>query len=212
MTFTTNIPVSGDTLGGTRDRIRTNFQEIANVESVNHIAFNQVDEGKHKFLQMPEQPGIINQVGVPLPPTTLVNEGGLYTKVATNPAQTNLIFRAENNGFEYQLTTVISASTTRFGNNTVAYVANNNGGWTFLPGGMLLQYGRRTTPGNSGVITFPVPFPSGIAPFSIQVSLERTTDDHNVIIDSGTAPTATGFNYKCDTSGSNAVNWIAIGK
>ena len=55
MTYTTDIPQSGDTLGGTRDRIRTNFEEIATVMAENHVAFNNADEGKHKFLQMPVQ-------------------------------------------------------------------------------------------------------------------------------------------------------------
>lgn len=210
MTYTSDIPApSGDTLGGTRDRIRTNFQQIATVAAVNHIAFNASGQGKHKFLQMPEQPGSIGQVGAPLPPTTAADEGGLYTKVGINPAETNLVFRAESDGFEYQLTKVIAASTGRFGNNTVAYVANNNGGWTFLPGGLLLQYGRRTSPGSSGTVTFPVAFPSGNAPFSIVVTNERNSA-RSANIDNS-AISATSFDYFMETSGSVALNWIAIG-
>lgn len=202
MTFTSDIPLSGESLGSTRDRIRANFQEVASVVAVNHVAFNAVGEGKHKFLQMPEQLAA---------PTTAVNEGGFYSKVGTNPAETNLFFRAENNGFEYQMTKSISSSTARFANNSVAYVANNNGGWVFLPGGLIMQYGRRTSPGTSGVVTFPLAFPSGNAPFSVSVSLERSSGNQTVSIDDGTPPTSTTFNYLTSSAGSTAVNWIAIG-
>lgn len=203
MSYTADIPVTGDSLGGTRDRIRTNFQLIQSLITANHEDFGSgFGQGKHKFLQMPEQGSA---------PATAVNEGGLYTKVGTNPAETNLFFRAEDSGggggFEYQLTKVIAVSTALFGNNTVAYVANNNGGWTFLPGGLVMQYGRRTTPGSSGTVSFPIPFPSGNAPFSIVMGNERNSAracGFDTI-------SSTGFTYYLDTSGSTAVNWIAIG-
>ena len=207
MTYTPNIPAaSGDTLGGTRDRIRTNFQQISDVEEINHIAFNQTGKGKHKFLQMPET-GFEFDNNV-TPPTTSSSEVGFYAKKGANPAQTNLFFRGESNGFEYQLTKAISASTGTFSTNT-AYVANHTGGWTFLPGGLLLQYGLRSSPGTSGTITFPISFNS--APYQVSVSLYRFTGDHSVIIDAGTPPGITSFKYICDTSGSTGIYWTAIG-
>ena len=199
MTYTTAIPVSGDSLGGTRDRIRTNFQEIDSVVGVNHVAFNASGEGKHKFLQMPEQAAA---------PTTAANEGGFYAKVGTTPAESNLFFRGESDGFEYQLTKAIAASTARFAN-TTNYSGTLNGGWTFLPGGMIMQYGRKTSPGSSGSITFPITFPSGNAPFSIVVTNERTSARSANIDSAGIS--STGFSYFLETSGSVAINWVAIG-
>lgn len=204
MTYSSDVPISGDTLGGTRDRIRTNFQEIASVEAVNHVAFNAIGEGKHKFLQMPE----VTASGAGIP-TTLANEGGLYVDVGTNPSESNLFFRAESNGFEYQLTKSISTGTARFANNSVGYIANNNGGWVFLAGGMILQYGRRTSPGSSGTVTFPIAFPSGNSPFSIVVTNERTSARSANLNSTGIS--STGFSYFMETSGSVALDWIAIG-
>lgn len=95
MTYQPNVPVSGDSLGSTRDIIRTNFQEIASVVAINHVAFNETGEGKHKFLQMPENSA----------PTTAANEGGLYTAQDTDSApKTALFFRTESNGTSTQLT------------------------------------------------------------------------------------------------------------
>lgn len=75
MTYTTNIPVQGDTLGGTRDRIRTNFQVIDTDFTVNHIAFNSIGAGKHKFVQTPDQ---VTDVA------SAVNEPVLYAKGTNN--------------------------------------------------------------------------------------------------------------------------------
>lgn len=71
MTYTRNIPISGDSLGGTRDRIRTNFQQIDTVMAVNHVAFNSSGEGKHKFVQTPDQTADV---------ASGVNEPVLYAK------------------------------------------------------------------------------------------------------------------------------------
>lgn len=100
MTYTSNIPVTGDTLGGTRDRIRTNFQEIASVVAVNHVAFNSLGEGKHKYLQMPEVTA--SGAGVP---TTAADEGGLYVDADSGSSPTSaLFFRKESDGDSIQLT------------------------------------------------------------------------------------------------------------
>lgn len=201
MSYTADIPVTGDSLGGTRDRIRTNFQLIDTVMAVNHVAFSDSGSGKHKFLQMPEQASA---------PTTAANEGGFYAKVGTNPAETNLFFRGEGDGYEYQLTRVISASTSRFANNT-AYLANHTGGWTFLPGGLLFQYGSRSSPGTSGTITFPVAFTTGYYSITIGISRNNSSSTQNIYIDNSVAPSLTSFAYDSTSSGNDPIYWQAIG-
>jgi len=150
------LPISGDTLGGTRDRIRTNFQLIESIQSINHVAYGTLGQGKHKFLQMPEQGSA---------PTTLVNEGGLYTKVGTSPAETNLFFRGESSNYEYQLTHVDSTLTASFSTSTGV----NDSGWTFLPGGLLMQYGLRSVAakGTATTITFPKLFATAVYSITI---------------------------------------------
>jgi hypothetical protein len=186
MTYTSDIPVSGDSLGGTRDRIRANFQEIASVIGLNHVAFNSTGEGKHKFLQMPEQASA---------PATAVDEAGFYCKVGTTPAQANLFFRAEDSagtgGKEYQLTRAIEAYAASFGTNTTALSgANGFGGWTFLPGNLLLQYGN-FNPNTSATVVFPVPF--NAAPFIVQLTGEASnSSNYRAVISTGTV-TATQF-------------------
>ena len=200
--YTENIPISGDTLGGTRDRIRTNFQLIASVEAINHVAFGSLGQGKHKFLQMPEQASA---------PTTAANEGGFYSKVGANPAETNLFFRGESDGFEYQLTRVISASTASFSTNTVALgSANGFGGWSFLPGNLLIQYGY-FNPNTSTTVQFPVAFAA--IPFSVQLTLSADNNStFRVGVSTGTL-TASQFVFEGTISShANPIYFMAIGK
>ncbi len=201
MTFTADIPISGDSLGSTRDRIRGNFQETAAVLAINHVAFNTVGKGKHKFLQMPEQAGTIGQVGAPLPPTTLANEAGFYAKQGANPAEANLVFRGENNGKEYQLTSADQTNNATFGNFT-NYAAGLNGGWTFLPGGLVMQYGSTT---GTGIVTFPKAFKAATVPIVVVTPIGNGSAGFDI----NPAATNTGFTI---FSGVGANNWIAIGE
>jgi hypothetical protein len=152
-------------------------------------------------MQMPEQASA---------PTTAANEGALYAKVGGSPAQTNLFFRGESNGFEYQLTQSVSASTARFGNST-AYVANHTGGWTFLPGGLIMQYGIRTAMiGGANTITFPLVFPTAV--FSIQITPVRDSSSPGIVyIRSAASITTTNFSARNITDAITSAHWIAIG-
>lgn len=55
MTYTPDIPQSGESLGSTRDRIRTNFEQQSTVFGNNHYTYNDLEEGKHQKVQTPAQ-------------------------------------------------------------------------------------------------------------------------------------------------------------
>jgi hypothetical protein len=201
MTFTPGQPENGQSLGASKVPIRDNFTAIVADLGVNHVAINLADQGKHKFLQLPEQGSA---------PTTAVNEGGFYAKVGTSPAETSLFFRAENSGFEYRMTRPVAASTALFATNT-AYAADHTGGWTFLPGGLLLQYGARTTPGSSGTITFPITFTTGYYSITIGLSRNNSSSVQNTYIDNSVAVSLTSFAYDNTSSSTDPIYWMAIG-
>lgn len=197
MTYTADIPISGESLGSTRDRIRGNFQENAAVFAINHVAFNTLGKGKHKFLQMPNQASA---------PATLANEAGFYSKVGTNPAESNLFFRGENNGFEYQLTRANQANIATFSTAT---------GWTYLPGGLIMQWGKQAgSSANTIPVTFPIMFTNPA--YSVQVIPERAASNPGdstltVIVTGSVSPS--GFTIG-NVGSHTMVNWywIAIGK
>ena len=112
MTYEPRPKATNDTLQQSRDPIRTNFEIIRDDFAKDHEGFNvSAAEGKHKQSTYFERDGSVSK---PIP-ATLANEGALYTKEGTNPAQTNLFFRGEGNGKEYQLTHTIEADSARFG-------------------------------------------------------------------------------------------------
>lgn len=190
MTFNTNVPVSGDTLGGTRDIIRTNFQRIAAVDSVNHVPFNASGEGKHKFMQMPESgTGFDNN---DTSPTTAANEGALYAK--ESGSKTCLFWREESNGAEIQLTGSVTASTN---------------GTTLLPGGIILKWGTKSSPGTSGSVSFSPAFPNNV--YNVQLTTRRDNSDSTQGMYLNGAPTTSGFSYNGTGSSTNALFWVAIG-
>ena len=118
MAYDENTPAnSGEDPSASQPKITANFQAIKTVVEINHEAFNDADEGKHKFLQMPDQTSA---------PATAANEGGLYTKDSTG---TNLFFREESSGDELQLTNAFTAAAT---------------GNIIIPGGIRLSWGQVT--------------------------------------------------------------------
>tara|TARA_R110002126_G_scaffold51939_1_gene141835 strand:+ start:7947 stop:8522 length:576 start_codon:yes stop_codon:yes gene_type:complete len=189
MAYDNNIPVSGNTLGGTRQQINSNFADIDTHFQVNHVDFETSGAGKHTFLQMPEQSSA---------PTTAANEGGVYTKEADS--ESCLFYRREGDGAELQLTTAAST-------------VNATEGMSFLPGGLLMKWGIVATPGASGTVTFSVA--AGFTAFSAAPYSITLTGNHAT---TGTAyattgtPIATEFLYRTSTT-QNADNlyWTAIG-
>lgn len=95
MAYNADIPQASDDPSQSQGQILGNFQELNTSNSVNHGTYSDADQGKHKFLQMPEQSSA---------PTTAANEAGLYTKEVPTLAVTGLYFRDESDGTERQLT------------------------------------------------------------------------------------------------------------
>jgi len=187
MTYTSDIPVSGDTLGGTRDRIRTNFQEIFNVNGINHVDFNDADEGKHKFLQMPVQAAA---------PATAASEGGLYVKDDSGGAA-QLYYREESSGTERQIT-----------GGTVG-----TSGKIPLAGGLYLIWNVLVSPATTVAVVFPH---SGFDNNCFNVTLQalRVTESqsfaNNIYVKDGTV-SKTGFTFIRGSGTVPNVYYIAIG-
>lgn len=192
MSFTPGIPKSGQSLGNSRPQVQGNFDYINTAFAINHIAFNSSGVGKHKFLQMPEQS--------PNGPATLVDEGALYTRPS---AGTQLFWRPENTlatGTQIQMTNIPPV--------------NSASGYTFLPGGMLLQWKTSTLTSGLTPVTFPTNFDAATFPYSIQLTFAESTPAATTLSVSASSVTNLGFSIRCSPtpSGSPTIYWIAIGK
>lgn len=200
-TFLPNIPQGGDFLDFSYTQLVSNNQALDGIFAKNHYPFSlaTVQQGLHKFVEMPLLAVI---------PTIAASEGGLYTKTAisvTPSTETDLFYTPDASTNEYQLTRTITSKFATFSTNT-AYVATYAGGWSFLPGGLLIQYGK--SPGGAAdpfPVTFPVAFTS--TPFSVTVTIVDSSANNNAI--SIQLVTTTGFSYRRSTQ---PIYWVAIGK
>lgn len=192
MPYNPLIPGPNDLASVSQGQIKDNFTELQNVIQVNHGNFGSGDQGKHKFLQLPEQGSA---------PTTAVNEAGLYALVGPVSTVTELAFRRENNGTSIVFTEAVTTAN----------------GWTRLPSGMIMQWGLATvsTNGTAGTqVTFPIAFPTACRNVQLtqQVTAGGIYDFFSVV---GT-PSTTSFYAKPLTAGGSSttnksVYWFAIG-
>lgn len=132
MAYNSNIPQPTDQLSVSQGDLLANFQALATILNPN--------TGSATF---------INQVAAPTFPA---NQLGLY---ALTPALTSVseLFVSKNSAAgkkEIPLTASILSTSTP---------GNGGAGWTYLPSGIILQWGGYNTSSGSAV-NFPIPFPT----------------------------------------------------
>jgi hypothetical protein len=214
-TFQPSIPIGTNLLSVDYKNIQQNFQQLDTSFGVNHVPFSVTpNNGLHTFVQMPVQSV----------PTILMGQGAVYTNTATAISPTNqsqLFYTADSASKAYQLTRCSDANYTLFStlvNNYNAVGTAYSGGWTFLPGGILMQYGLYNAGGgglgSSGTIKFPVAFtnnPYIVLPVLI-AKTGGTGSVHTVSVISGTVNT-TQFQWNLDssTTAQTGIYWTAIG-
>lgn len=194
MAYQTTKPAPNDDLDVSVTDIQQNFLTANTVMDVDHYPFNNLTatKGQHKQVQ------VVNQLAIP--PGLANGAETIYSKSISSGGE--LFFTRGSSGIEIQLTGPGNPSATLQG-------------FTFLPGGLLLQWGEITTPGSGPTsVNFPTPFPSGNAPFSITFTVRRTGASNAIAyyVNEAIPPTSTDFNYIGTTSGSQFLYWMAIGK
>ena len=168
------LPNSGQSLGETRDQIRTNFSLIQSAFDANHESLSNND-GKHKFLQMP----VRSSLSIP---NTAALEGGLYTK-NVGSGVTQLFYRRESNGSEYQLTSALAPIAAQQGR-------------TFLPGGLIMIFDLVTVSSATQAVTFHNGgFPNNCYNVSLTGLTSGGTQEKTLSISDGTVA-LTGFTWR----------------
>lgn len=208
MAYNQNIPQPADQLKNSQPQLLANFQEINTLVNVNHIGFNLGDEGKHKFLQMPEQVAA---------PVTNASEIALFSIVGAISGVTELNFKRSGN----PLTSIPF---------TEGLLATP--GWTILPCGLVVKWGSEVI--NAGaynetqsrIVVYPVvgnrPFtqPALFTLFSDKFDGNARLSPFAYSINTAVGTnTALQFNLRYSSLDKNAgatvvpitVNWLAVG-
>lgn len=187
MTFQANIPQPTDLISASQDDLLQNFQAISAAWQINHVDFNAVSQGKHKFVEMPVQGA---------DPGGAASEFTLFSK--TNVAGNDeLFYKRDAEANSYQLS----------GPNPNRAAK----GSSFLPGGLLIQWGLEATVANDQQYTFDVAFAA--APYSITITGVRSNNQQRSLYVSDGTVTTTNFRIKTDSTGvaMTGVYWMAIG-
>ena len=188
-----DVPLAGQTLAVTRAPINQNFTTINTAFAVNHVEYGLGDQGKHKFLQFPQQAAA---------PTTSPTELALYVKgVAGNP---QMFMRRHTDGTEIDFT---------------SYEAGPPG-WLRLPNGLLVKWGISAAVSNTGTFAMPVSATIpvfGSAPFMVYMTLEFNGSSFNATAalwdQLTTTNTVIGYSVRADlgAGSTGTIAWLAIG-
>ena len=191
--FTPNIPAASDRPSASQSQIQSNFNAIADDLDKNHVAISDLtNRGKHKFVEMPVQAA---------KPTPLAaNEVTLYSKTVSG--QSEMFMVRGTNIKEIQLSAGANASVPTLGNTGV----------TFIPGGLLLQWGQTNINLNGNTtINFPLSF-SVTRAYSITVTPFRNSSNVDTVYLVPGSFTVSSFDVRnTSSSGITAICWMAIG-
>jgi len=179
--FDSTKPQSGITLSAGRAVTQANFAGTETYIARDHVSLdaNSAESGKHKAIRLTEQAA----------PTTLVNELGLYAK--DTGSEPDLYVRRESSGTEIQM--------------TMGDPSNSANGYSFLPGGLLIQWGKVASVARTvTAFTFPKSFTNTC--YSLTLT---TVDAFKVAMINVLAKT--GATIKQDDTTNRDVYWIAIG-
>lgn len=202
--YNLNIPAGPNNPSNDQPLMQTNTNSINSIIGVDHFSFGTGKDGFHQQVTLPVG-GI---------PSSSINQGVLFTQNTTPGSALFATF--DNTGHSYQLTTQRDASFSLFAQN-IAYGTppagfTQRGGWTFLPGGFLYQYGffgKTGATGSSGNIQFPVTYTSGAT--IVQMTLFRNSGNQSLSLDSTNPPTTTQFSFLTSSAGSDGIFWFSIG-
>ncbi len=176
--FTSGTPTGTVNLDIDFKTLQNNFTQINTSFSKNHVALTDTtpSNGKHTFVEMLSIAKAITFV----PGGLAAGEGTFFTNT---DALSNVqgFYTDGATGNAYQLTYTTPSKFSLFGENSPYQAAGGGnaavtGGWTFLPGALIMNYGSATTlnPGGSITVIFANPFPNSI--FNVVVT-PRTSSD-----------------------------------
>ena len=212
----TDTPLANQDLDVSQPLIRDNFNTADTIFGKNHYSFKNLTAlvGKHKFVSLPV---LANYAAIS--PAPVAGDQTLYSKTVSAVSQ--LFCAADATGNEYQLTRIIPASFGVFSTKTVypqaPAKAYESGGWTFLPGGMILQYGvsNPIPDTKQGITKFPIAFTNPAFCVSITgICSSGNSSARPISLVDGTV-TTTQFTWEFTAKPNSAMvgfTWIAIGK
>jgi hypothetical protein len=217
--YLNNIPTGIVKLSFDYKNLQNNFKQLDISFGINHVPYSVAENnGLHTIVTM------VNNVAVPTGVEVPNDTGTLYTRPFAPGEDINLWYTPDASGYEFQLTRVTEDPSTLaiFSTNTnypqTPPVVTQVGGWTFLPGGLLLQYGQAYPSSSTGpqnfTVKFPRPFSVGV--YNITATAHAASTTSSYVISIGITSTTQFSGFAGDGEG-HALSgvpffWTAIGR
>jgi hypothetical protein len=199
--YVSNVPLSNQSLGITQPIINTNFTVLNTNMGVDHVDFTNPppvsmgNGGRHNQVSLVQQSGN---------PTAMASGNILFTKLSGGATE---LFMERATG---DASTVIQL-TYKPGNPSAGSF-----GISFLPGGLIIQWGVVTSPADNNQILFGAPgnrtpFPNNC--FNVQISPGKSgsIDDVFLTLKSLPSTSASGFTPRIDGGSLDFLTYLAIG-
>lgn len=200
-TYFPNIPFANNNPSVDQPNMETDTNSISSLIAIDHQGFNLNQGGYHTVVHFIDN--VVDPPAVP-PAGPLLGAGELYFKTLTSVVSDTALFSQTAGGLKAQLTCNISPSVMVDG-------FGSTFGTTFLPGGLLLNYGIFNR-SSSHAVNFLTPFSS--PPYSITATPFGTLNSNSAYL-SLTILSFTKTAYTWQIGGNNsAFNnffWQAIG-
>jgi hypothetical protein len=203
----TDVPIASHTLAQDQDPMRQNFNYLvdtlgtSNAKNGDHqISLAGVDstqfEGRHRQVCFNNRHGAA-------PTAAGIGDG---TNALLYADDGNIFLDSTTLAGPYKITNVNAAM-------PLATFGATNNGWTFLPGGLFVQYGRVNGPNvpSTGTVTFAQAFPTALFSVFFNFARNASSTDSFWIDDTKTFDKTT-FSWKSSTGSASKLYWVAIGK
>ena len=193
-TYNQNVPNPPNNPSTDVVPMQTNTNSAYNIWNKDHFGFNNNLGGWHNIIHIPVQ------TVDPAPVTSPANAGQIYTKTIAGDTE---LFYESSGGVISQLTTANITPTP------------GTNGYSYLPGGMIIQWGVFNTlfASSTGTITFSaanIAFPNNC--YNIQMTMKGTSGTANIT--QVTALSKTAFSWQFTGGASTSYTgfyWVAIG-
>jgi len=196
LTYTQGIPNTPNNPSNDQPIMKVNNDSNFAIWPIDHYGFNDNNGGKHKYIRIPTNAA---PASTGLQEILLLNAAG-----GTGPGGFQLHYLGPNK--------LVPGNLVQLTRNEKP--VNSGQGFSWLPGGLLIQWGIVNNPGFTGNVVFPTPFTAPTPPYSIVMTMITATVTATpiVVIKQTVPPTNVSFTYTCnDNTASNSFYWMAIG-
>jgi hypothetical protein len=201
--YTRDLPVANNDPSVDQPLMTQNTNSIDSLIDEDHYSFGENNGGFHRQVRIPNLAAI--------PGGLIGMSSTLYAKQANTQSQ--VFYTNGASGNEYQLTRADNTNYSTFGLfPAIVYTPNSeNGsaGWTFLPGGIRLQYGTITV---TTTKAYTIDFPIAFSQLFIVIPIYQNSTGASI---SGQLKTSSDSSFTFEVYGSSGVvkqiNWMAIG-